>query len=250
MPIIRTHLVALALGLVAAGCRDSAARTERVMVFAAASLTASFQALAEAFGRRHSGATIDLHFAGTPQLVLQLREGAPVDVFASADETNMHRVVATGKTRGEPVRFARNRLTIVTARGNPKGVRGLADFARADLRVLLCGPEVPAGRYARQALAKAGVVVQSVSDEPSVKAVVAKVRLGEVDAGVVYVTDVTAAPGQVDSVTIPDEHNVEADYPIVLVGAGGSSVAGAAFLAFVTSPDGQAILHRFGFTTP
>ncbi|MEQ8763224.1 MAG: molybdate ABC transporter substrate-binding protein [Planctomycetota bacterium] len=232
------------------GCEDSSAGTETTMVFAAASLTESFQELAKEFESEHPGTKIDLNFAGTPQLVVQIREGAPVDVFASADEANMQRIVDTGETLSPPVLFARNRLTIVTVKGNPKGIRGLADLAREDVRVVLCGPEVPAGRYARQALDKASVAVESLSDEPSVKAVVSKVHLAEVDAGVVYVTDATSAKDQVDSVAIADEHDVFGNYPIVLLGAGANRSGGEAFIAFVRSEAGQAILKRYGFQSP
>ena len=231
-------------------CGESASARKSTMVFAAASLTASFQDLATAFEADHPDAKIDLHFAGTPQLVLQVREGAPVDVFASADETNMQRVVEMGKTLAAPVVFARNRLTIVTVTGNPKGIRSLADLAREDVRVVLCGPEVPAGRYARQALDKAGVRVESLSDEPSVKAVVSKVQLAEVDAGIVYVTDATSAKGQVDAVAIRDEHNVVGTYPIVSLAAGDDPDGSATFIAFVRSDAGQAILRRYGFASP
>ncbi|MBK8975030.1 MAG: molybdate ABC transporter substrate-binding protein [Planctomycetes bacterium] len=236
--------------LVAMACGHAGPERATALVFAAASLTASFEALAGEFERRHPGSDIELHFDGTPRLALQLREGAPADVFASADRTNMQRVVDTGTAIGEPVVFATNRLAIVTQRGNPHGIRGLADLARADLRVVLCGPEVPAGRYAREALAKAGVAVRSVSDEPSVKAVVSKVALGEVDAGIVYATDATGAAAPVEAVALPGEHDVVASYPIVLLTAGRDRATGAAFLEFVRSADGQAILGRFGFSPP
>jgi molybdate transport system substrate-binding protein len=202
------------------------------VVFAAASLTAPFEQLAAAFAQRHPDHGIDLHFAGTPRLVLQLREGAPADVLAAADETNMQQVVAAGSTLSPPVVFAHNRLTIVVAKGNPKAVRGLADLARDDLRVVLCAAAVPAGRYARQLLARAGVVVHSRSDEPSVKAVVSKVALGEVDAGIVYVTDVVAT------------------YPIAVLNGGHHRDIAAEFVAFVLSADGRAILRRHGFASP
>ncbi len=223
---------------------------QSVLVFAAASLTACFQALAKDFEALHPDSKIDLHFAGTPQLVLQVREGAPVDVFASADEANMRRVIENAKVVGRASVFARNRLTIVVAKGNPKAVRGLADLARADLRVVLCGPEVPAGRYARQALEKAGVVVRSLSDEPSVQAVVNKLRLGEVDAGLVYVTDWASAQEDLDAVAVAGEHNVTAAYPIVSLGAGENRTGAALFVDFVLSSAGQALLQRYGFSSP
>lgn len=249
MRTLSSFLVPFVIAFLAA-CGKSKPDTNKTMVFAAASLTASFQGVAKHFEATHPGAKIDLHFAGTPQLVVQVREGAPVDVFASADETNMQRVVETGKTLAEPVVFAHNRLAIVTGKGNPKGIHSLADLARDDVRVVLCGPEVPAGRYARQALAKAGVALKSLSDEPSVNAVVSKVHLAEVDAGVVYVTDAMSAMGQVGAVQIPDEHNCIGSYPIALLGAGANRAGGKAFVDFVKSAGGQAILQRYGFSSP
>ncbi len=220
------------------------------MVFAAASLTAPFQELAEVFERNDPQSAIELHFAGTPSLLVQLREGAPADVFAAADEPNMQRAAADGLLAGPALAFASNHLAIVVASGNPQRIAGLADLARSDLRVALCGPEVPAGRYARQALTKAAVVVRSVSDEPSVKALVNKVRLGELDAGVVYATDVAAAAVGVSAVAVPDEFDVQARYPIAVATTGGHREGGARFVAFVLSPAGQQILRDFGFGAP
>lgn len=240
--------------LLCAGCGRARVDAHVAMVFAASSLSAAFAELAVEFGKRRPGEVIELHCAGTPQLVLQVREGAPVDVLASADAANMARVTSARSTRGTPVVFARNHLVIATRTGNPTGVRGLADLARADLRVLLCGAEVPAGRYARQALAKAGVDVRSVSDEPSVRSVVAKIALGEADAGIVYATDALAAAERVDAVAIAAEHDVVAEYPIAQLDdpdAGDARRAtAAAFVAFVLSTDGQSILRRHGFASP
>lgn len=241
-PLRQLGLAALCLFAVAAACREA---PPPVTVFAAASLTASFTALAAGFEANHPGQHVQLHFAGTPRLVLQLREGAAADAFASADTANMDKVVALGRTAGAPVPFARNQLVIVTEKGNPQHIAALADLARADLRVLLCGPEVPAGRYARQALQRAGVAVQSASDEPSVQAVLAKLQLGEADAGIVYVTDAAAAAAKLDAVPIAAAHNVVATYPIAALGP-----RGEAFVAFVASPAGQAVLRRFGFSPP
>jgi molybdate transport system substrate-binding protein len=245
-----SRTIALLLLLLLGGCTESAAEQRRTMVFASASLHAAFEQLAREFERRDPTASIALHFAGTPQLVVQVREGAPVDVFASADATNMQRVLDGVEHAGAPIPFATNRLTIVTAKGNAKGVRGLADLARDDLRVVLCGPEVPAGRYARQVLANAGVMVRSVSDEPSVKAVVSKIGLGEVDAGIVYATDAIAAEALVDAVALPAGHEVVCEYPIVALGSGAKRAAADAFVAFVLSADGRSILERFGFAAP
>lgn len=219
-------------------------------VFAAASLAAPFEVLAREFERLHPGRAVQLHGAGTPQLVLQLREGAGADVFASADEAQMARIAGLGLVAGAPTVFARNALSIVTAAGNPRGVTGLADLARPDLAVALCGPEVPAGRYAREACARAGVVARSLSDEPSVSAVLSKVRLGVLDAGIVYATDVRAAGTGVGAVSLAPEHAVVASYPIAALTAGGSPDGGRAFVAYVLSPAGQRVLTEFGFEVP
>lgn len=227
---------------------SAAGATAPVRVFAASSLTAPFQALAAAFEQQAPGRLVELHFAGSPQLVLQLREGAAADVFAAADVPNMDKVVTSGATVAAPVEFARNQLAIVVRAGNPKQVRGLGDLARPDLAVALCGPEVPAGRYSRQLLAAAQVTVKSVSDEPSVKAVVSKVLLGELDAGIVYTTD-TRVQG-VEEVVVPSAQNVVASYPIAVLGQGGNRQGGEAFVAFVRSEAGRALLAQHGFGLP
>ncbi len=242
--------VALLAALLATACGGATAGEPAAVVFAAASLTEPFEALATAFERARPGAQVELHFAGTPQLVLQLREGAAADVFASADPENMRRVVELGRAAGPPRVVARNRLRIAVAPGNPRGVRGLADLARGDLLVALCAPDVPAGRYARRALASAGAQVASVSDEPSVKALVAKVSLGELDAGVVYATDVRAAAGAVEGVAVAAEHDVVAEYPLVVLRGGRSPGGGEAFAAFALSPEGARVLREHGFEVP
>jgi molybdate transport system substrate-binding protein len=245
---VRPALAAVLLAALTA-CSKPAEAGLPTTVFAAASLTAPFEHIAQEFERSHPGTKIELHFAGTPQLVLQVRDGAQVDVFASADVPSMQKLVAAKLTAMQPRTFAKNRLTLVVGKGNPKGIASLADLARKDLRVLLCGPEVPAGKYAREVLTKAGVTVQSASDEPNVKAVVAKIALGEADAGIVYVTDVAsggAAPA-VEAVSIPDVNNLVATYPIAVLSTGHNAATGASFVEFVLSPEGQQILGSAGF---
>jgi len=243
-------LLALAV-LTAGGCnKGETAAKRKATVFAAASLAAPFHAIEKVFEGAHPDVDLDMNFAGTSQLVAQVREGAAADVFASADEANMQKLVDGRQTASPPQVFARNRLVIVTAPGNPKGIRSLADLAQKELRVLLCGPEVPAGRYAREALGRAKVIVQPVSDEPSVNAVVSKVQLGEADAGIVYVTDAASAGAKVGSVAIPDAQNVVATYPIAVLTTGSNRTVGEQFVAFVMSSGGQEILHAAGFQSP
>jgi molybdate transport system substrate-binding protein len=246
-PGLRSLVVFAGAALAACSGSGDAAR-KPLLVFAAASLTAPFSAIEKLFEAANPGVDLQCNFAGTPQLVLQIREGAAVDVFASADEANMAKVVADGVAAGEPRRFARNELAIVVVEGNPLGIVALADLARDGRKVALCGPEVPAGRYARMALDKAKVAVQSLSDEPNVKALVTKVQIGELDAGIVYATDCRVQG--VVAVAIAAEHQVVADYPIVVCKSGANAAAAAAFVDFVLSREGQRVLADFGFRSP
>jgi molybdate transport system substrate-binding protein len=218
-----------------------------VTVFAAASLTASFQALAAAFEQAHAGTHVQLNVAGSPTLVQQIGDGAPADVFASADEANMQKVVEQHAVTGTPAIFTRNALEIAVAPGNPKHLAGLADLAKPGLVIALCGPTVPCGRYAAEAMTKAGATMPAASQEPDVKAVLTKVSLGEADVGIVYVTDVKAAAGKVQGVPIPEPGNVVARYPIAVLAHAPNPAGGVAFVAFVLSAEGQRVLATFGF---
>lgn len=249
---MNARFVAVALALLAAACGRPAAMpaAKPARVFAAASLTAVFTALAAAFEKANPGARIELHFAGTPNLVMQVQQGELPAVFASADEANMQKLVDANVLAGAPRVFATNGLAIVVRAGNPAGIRQLAALAKPGARVALCGPEVPAGRYARHALAKAGVHVQSVSDEPNVRALVTKVQLGELDAAIAYRTDGHGLDGKVTLVDVAPEHDVVAKYPIALVRGAEAGDVGAAFVEFVLSPSGQQLLQSFGFRAP
>jgi molybdate transport system substrate-binding protein len=218
-----------------------------VSVFAAASLTDSFNALGTAFQIAHPEARVQFNFAGSPTLVTQIEQGAAADVFASADTTNMDKLRADGFTAGTPQVLAHNKLAIVVAAGNPKGIFGLADLAKPGVTYITAAPTVPAGKYALQILANAGVRVTPKSLETDVKSVVGKIQLGEADAGIVYTTDVKAAGTKVQGVSIPDSANVIATYPIVAVTGTNNAKLGNAFIAYVVSADGQAKLQSFGF---
>jgi molybdate transport system substrate-binding protein len=243
-------LAATALGLAACGGGGSGGSggqsPAEIKVFAAASLTAAFTEL----GRRYTaaqGTKVTFNFAGSQALATQIGQGAPADVFASADLDNMAKVK---DLVGTPQSFASNRLAIVVEQGNPRGIRTLDDLAGGDVKVVLAAREVPAGRYAKQVLDRAGVKVTPVSQEDNVKAVVAKVSLGEADAGIVYVTDVAAGGARVEGVDIPREQNVVATYPIATVKAGKAQDAAQAFMDLVLSGQGQEVLHRYGFLPP
>ncbi|MFI5393958.1 MAG: molybdate ABC transporter substrate-binding protein [Candidatus Binatia bacterium] len=218
-----------------------------VTVFAAASLTAAFQAVGNAFEKTHPDMKVQLNFAGSSTLVQQIQQGAPADVFASADEANMQKLVESGAIAGAPQLFACNTLQIVVPPGNPKHIAALADLAKPGLTIALCGPTVPCGRYAAEAFGKAGVTAPAASQELDVKAVLTKVAMGEADAGIVYVTDVRAAAGKVEGVDIPESSNVIARYPIAVVKNAPSAAAAAAFIKFVLSSEGQQQLASFGF---
>jgi molybdate transport system substrate-binding protein len=248
-------VTAIVAGLAAASCGDDgggddAATAQGVTVFAASSLTAAFTELGEAFEVANPGVDVTFSFAGSSELVAQIREGAPADVFASADLATMAALTEAELVEREPEVFATNRAAILVEAGNPQGVTGVADLANPDLVVVQCAPEVPCGSYAEEIIARAGVDVPPVSFEQSVKAVVGKVVLGEADAGIVYVTDVRAAGDDADGVEIPDELNVVAEYPIAVLADARNRAGGRTFVDFVRSPDGQATLADYGFGPP
>jgi molybdate transport system substrate-binding protein len=190
---------------------------------------------------------VSFNFAGSQALATQIQQGAPADVFASADVPNMDKV---RDPVGDPQVFAGNLLQILVEKGNPNGVKGLDDLAGSDLKVVLAAEEVPAGKYAKQILDRAGVSVRPVSREDNVKAVVTKVSLGEADAGIVYVTDVTAGGDKVEGVDIPEEQNVVATYPIATVKASKAQDKAQAFMDLVRSDLGQQVLENHGFLPP
>jgi molybdate transport system substrate-binding protein len=238
-------LAATACGTTAGSTTDTTGDQPRELsVFAAASLTDAFTQLGADFTAARPAVKVSFNFAGSNDLLTQLQQGAPADVLATADTKNMD---AAGELVGSPQAFAGNKLIIAVAPGNPQHVTGLADLARDDLKVVLAAPEVPAGKYAGEALGKAGVTVHPVSLEVSVKGVVTKVSLGEADAGIVYVTDVAAAGGKLDGVAIPDEQNVVATYPIATVVASERGEDAQAFIDIVLSAAGQKVLADFGF---
>jgi molybdate transport system substrate-binding protein len=242
-----------ALVLAACGGNDNASSggssgsANEIKVFAAASLTAAFTEIGERFTAANGGTEVTFNFAGSQALATQIQQGAPADVFASADLASMDKVK---DLVGTPRSFAANRLQIVVEQGNPRDVEGLRDLASSDLKVVLAAPQVPAGRYAAEALAKAGVEVGPVSEEDNVKAVVTKVSLGEADAGIVYVTDVTAGGDRVEGVDIPEDQNVVATYPIATVKERGSAGQAQAFMDLVLSAEGRRVLGAHGFLPP
>lgn len=221
-----------------------------VTVFAAASLTDAFTEIGAAFSAANPGATATFNFAASSALVQQITEGAPADIYASADRPNMQKLVDAGVNATEPEVFATNELAIVVAPGNPKGIATLADLANPDVALVLCAEQVPCGRFAIEILTHAGVAATPKSLEENVRAVLTKVELGEADAGIVYVTDVLSSGDKAEGVEIPPDQNVVAEYPIAVTKEAGNPDTAATFMAFVTGPEGRAILETYGFGPP
>jgi molybdate transport system substrate-binding protein len=222
-----------------------------ITVSAAASLTDAFAKLAADFERANPGTTITTNFAASSALVTQIQGGAPADVFASADGTNMQKVVSGGEVTAEPTVFAANELTIVVRKANPKHVKSLADLADVGT-VALCAEAVPCGRYASQALSQAGVTIPpgKVTRGADVKATLSAVSTGDADAAIVYTTDARAAGSSVGIVRIPAWLNVYAVYPIAPIAASPNLPLAGAFVRYTVSPAGRKTLQSFGFLPP
>lgn len=245
-------VVAAAVAAVVTATRDEPGTpgelSGEVTVSAAASLTDAFEELAATFEAQHPGVDVALNLGGSATLAAQVREGVPADVLAAADPAVVAPLVAAGAVDGEPTVFATNELRIVVPAGNPGGIAGLADLTDDDLFVGICVAGQPCGDYARTALAAAGLDPSAVADteEADVRAVLSKVVSGELDAGIVYATDVLAAGGAVEGIPVPGS----AAYPIVLLWDAPNPAAATAFLDLVRSPAGQAVLRRNGFGPP
>ncbi|MEP7357643.1 MAG: molybdate ABC transporter substrate-binding protein [Anaerolineales bacterium] len=238
----------------------SGARQE-LTVLAATSLTGAFKVIGQNFAAANPGATVAFNFAGSQQLAQQIAQGAPADVFASANGTQMKVVIQSGQVvSGSQRTFARNRLVVVYPAANPGGITTLQDLAKPGLKLVLADKSVPVGGYALDFLAKASaspdftptfsatVLANVVSFEADVKAVLAKVILGEADAGIVYTTDITGASAdKVGRLDIPDALNTIATYPIAAIKDSAHAALAQAFIDYVLSPEGQAVLAQFGF---
>ena len=228
-------------------------------VYAAASLTEAFTELGRKLESDHAGLTVQFNFAGSQQLATQIEQGAPADVFASADQRWIDFVVEKGLVEGEPGVFARNRLVVIVPRANPARIGKLQDLTRRGTKLVVAAEAVPVGKYSRDVIEKLSkapgfpreydkqVLGNVVSQEENVKGVVAKVQLGEADAGFVYRSDVTPAVSRLVRVfEIPDEYNAIARYPIALVKSAENSEAAHWFVDLVMSPEGQRVLERHG----
>lgn len=228
---------------------SDAAEPVTLTVNAASSLTAAFEDLGERFEADHEGVTVEFSFAGSSDLVAQIQQGAPADVFASADQANMDKLTADDLQGSDPVEFATNTLEIAVPPDNPAGVKTFQDLA-GDLNLVLCAPEVPCGAAAQQVADNAGVTLKPVSEEQSVTDVLNKVTSGEADAGLVYVTDVEAAGDDVRGITFPESDSVVNVYPIATVGGSEHAELAQELVDLVTGAEGQKVLQGYGFGAP
>ena len=228
---------------------STSAETELVLVFAAASLTDAFEAIATTFEAGRPEFDVQLNLAGSSSLRGQILEGAPADVFASADTSNMDQVIEAGEATTFAT-LAANFPQIAVPVDNPAGVTGLSDFARDELLIGLCAEGVPCGDFGRQALDNANAVAAVDTNEPDVRALLVKIEAGELDAGIVYATDVLAAGDRVEGVDIPANVNVVATYAIATLTNAPNPGGADAFVTFAISDEARAILARYGFSFP
>jgi molybdate transport system substrate-binding protein len=251
-----TALVALVAGIVGCSGADPPARdvagppAGTVTVFAAASLTETFTLLGKEFEEIYPGAKVQFSFGGSSGLAQQINEGAPADVFASASAATMATVTGAGNGSGAPVTFARNRLVIAVASGNPKRIVSLEDLVRPKLTVVICAEQVPCGAAAKAVLASAGVTLEPASLEQDVKAALAKVKLGEADAALVYRTDTRAAKDEVDTVEFPESRDGITEYQVTALEAAPNPAGAAAFVRFLSSQQAAEVLTKAGFQEP
>ena len=262
--------VAVAIALVAIACSSGgggaspavdASRGGPLTIYAAASLKGALAALSPAWEAAHPGSPLTISTESSAALETQIEQGAPADVFVSADTKSPAKLAGMGLTDGAAIPVARNVLALVVPRANPAAVTSPADLARPGTRIIAAGEGVPITTYAEKLAANLAALdgygldfpsryaANVVSREDNVTAVVAKVALGEGDAGIVYQTDALAATG-VATVPIPEAANVSADYAGVVVGASPHRAMGHAFLDWLAGPSGQGILATFGFRSP
>ena len=239
--------VLLLATMAACGSGDGDTDRTTVTVLAAASLTSAAEDITTVYERGHPGVRLRFSLAGSQELASQVRQGVPADVIVTADEPTMD---ALGDLVRDPVLVAGNQLAIVVAAANPKQIAGLEDLARPDVVTVLAAPTVPAGRYAAEVLDRARVRVTPRSEEPDVRAVLTRVRLGEADAGIVYVTDIAAGGADVEDVPIPADVNVRARYPAAVIAGTEHEDEAMDLVDWLASPAGHEVLGPSGFLRP
>jgi molybdate transport system substrate-binding protein len=251
---LRARLVApivmLAAALTLTACSGASGVTGNVTVFAAASLTESLTKIGQDFEAANPGVKVTFNFAASSALATQIIQGAPADLFAAASPATMKTVTDAGLADGTPATFVRNQLVIAVPKGNPKGIASLAGLAKPGLKVALCAEQVPCGAAAKKALDAAGVTITPVTLEQDVKAALQKLKLGEVDAALVYRTDATAAAADVTGVEFPESAKAINDYPIAVLKDAPDKTAAQRLLGWIRSDKGMAVLTQAGFQTP
>lgn len=220
-----------------------------VTVLAAASLQEAFTTLAKQFETAHPGTTVKLSFGASSDLAAQINQGAPADVFASASPANMQQVIDAGGA-SKSTDFVKNIMEIAVPPSNPANVGSVTDLAKSSVKVALCEPQVPCGAVAAEVFKNADITVRPVTLEPDVKSTLSKVELNEVDAGMVYVTDVRAAGNKVKGIVIPRNLNASTEYPIAPLSKAPNAAGAQAFVDLVLSPAGQSVLSADGFEKP
>lgn len=263
-PAAAVAAVALA-GTALAGCSSSSptdaaasssasgsgqALSGTITVFAAASLQKTFTALSATFEKEHPGTTVKFSFGGSDTLAAQITQGAPADVFAAASQKTMQTVVTAGDSTGTPTVFVKNTLEIAVAPGNPQGIKTLADLTKSGLKVAECASTVPCGSAAVKALAAANVKLTPVTYETDVTSALTKVELGEVDAALVYHSDIVGADGKVDGVVFSTASAAVNSYPIDVLKGSTNSTLAQAFVAFILSDSSEQVLLKAGFQAP
>jgi len=272
--LVYTVFFLLALSLVVAGCRsasappaegtqspsEASATPVTLNVFAAASLTDAFSEIGKQFAAEHPGTGVVFNFAGSNQLATQIDQGAPADVFASANKAQMQAAIDSGRiVSGTQQTFVRNRLVVIMPGDNPAQLASLQDLARPGIKIVLAAKEVPVGQYVLDFLDKAeadgslgagykdAVLGNVVSYEENVRSVLAKVVLGEADAGVVYTSDAAVSEGKIQQIEVPDALNTIASYPIATLGDSPNPELAQQFVDYVLAPAGQQVLEKYGF---
>ena len=246
----RLAIAALTLLLISGCSSTEQPAANKIIVFAAASLKKTFTELGEQFKTQNPGSSVEFSFAGSSDLVTQLTQGAPADVFASADTKNMDKAAQAGLLAGNPVNFASNTLTIAVAPGNPKKIASLKDLTRQGLNVVVCAPQVPCGSATQKVEQVTGVTLYPVSEESAVTDVLSKVETGQADAGLVYVTDAKGAGDKVASVAFPEAAGAVNTYPIAVLKESKSQELARKFVDLVTGEAGQKVLNAAGFAKP
>ncbi|MDT5208477.1 MAG: molybdate transport system substrate-binding protein [Mycobacterium sp.] len=233
-----------------AGSSTTASAGAKIIVFAAASLKKTFTDIGEQFKTDNPSASVEFSFAGSSDLVTQLTQGAPADVFASADTKNMDKAAQAGLLAGDPVNFASNTLTIAVAPGNPKKIASFKDLTQQGLNVVVCAPQVPCGSATQKVEQATGVTLNPVSEESAVTDVLSKVTTGQADAGIVYVTDAIGAGDKVASVAFPEAAGAVNTYPIAVLKGSKNPELARKFVDLVTGESGQKVLTAAGFAKP